>query len=448
MGPQAGSRILIVDDVEDNRVILRRSLRNFDCTVAEAADGMTALQMIGLEAYDLVLLDVMMPGLDGFEVLARLRLRYTRDELPVIMVTARTTSQDILQAFESGANDYLTKPVERKVALARIAVQLESLHARRALQHSLHQMESLNRTLEQEIIARKVQEERADHMAFHDPLTGLANWMLLRDRIGFALRRSEHHSILSALVLLDLLEFRAVNETHGHAAGDAILSAAAGRLTNASREGDVVARIGSNRFAVLLNGLRNPADAEMLAANLRNAITGEYALPDAQIAVQANAGVALAPTDGATSDLLLENANLALNQARGDAPGALCFFEADMNTRSRERRRLQNDLEKALLGNQFELYFQPFYNLDRDAVTGCEALLRWKHPTRGMVSPLDFIPLAEKTGFIVPLGEWALYKACNFAAQWPNDRKIAVNISPVQFRESNFVEIVEAALRT
>ncbi|MCC2095304.1 MAG: EAL domain-containing protein [Hyphomicrobiales bacterium] len=432
--------------MEDNRIILRRRLERKNIEVLEVDNGLAALDLIAAEPVDLVLLDVMMAGIDGIEVLRRIRLRYSRDELPVIMVTARTDAADIAEALGLGANDYVTKPVDMRIAFARIEVQLDRMRAQRALQASLQRLEEINRYLEDEILNRKLADERRDYLAYHDPLTELGNWAQLRNRLDTALRRAEHEGNISALLMVDLCDFKAINESHGHTAGDALLVNAGLRLKSVLRESDLAARVGSNRFAVLLNGLRAVEDVEHVADRIFEMFSEPFFFGGHSIALELCAGIALAPDDGVEPDLILENVNLALAQARREGAGARCFFEQDMNRLARQKRSLKQDLSKALAGHQFELYYQPLFHLTHKSVTGYEALLRWHHPERGLVSPADFIPVAEETGLIVTIGEWVLREACRTAAAWSNGAKIAVNVSVIQLCEPGFVGKVMQAL--
>jgi diguanylate cyclase (GGDEF)-like protein len=292
---------------------------------------------------------------------------------------------------------------------------------------------------------RRRAEVRIAHMAHHDALTDLPNRVLLQDRLEQALARVRLGERL-AVLCLDLDDFKTVNDTLGHPVGDQLLKAVAGRLCGCVRETDTVARFGGDEFAILQIAIEDEDDVTALAQHVIESIHAPYDLGDHQVSVGISIGIAIAPDDGVDPDRLLQNADLALYRAKAEGRGSYDFFEPAMDVRMRARRQLELDLRRALGDGQFELYYQPLVNLQRDEVCGFEALLRWHHPTRGMVSPAEFIPVAEDIGLIVPIGEWALRHACVEAASWPDDIKIAVNLSPAQFKSRHLVQTVVNAL--
>lgn len=222
--------------------------------------------------------------------------------------------------------------------------------------------------------------------------------------------------------------------------------AAADRLRLCLRESDIVARFGGDEFAVLQRGLFGPEEASVLADRIVKLMCEPFEIEGQRIVIGASAGIALAPDDGESADLLLKNADMALYRAKEDGRRTFRFFERGMDARMRARRVLELDLRNALAASEFELYYQPLVNLETGVISGFEALLRWVHPERGLVVPAEFIPLAEEIGLIVPLGEWVLRQACAEALKWPGDLKVAVNLSPVQFKNGDLTEIVFAAL--
>jgi diguanylate cyclase (GGDEF)-like protein len=245
---------------------------------------------------------------------------------------------------------------------------------------------------------------------------------------------------------LDLDFFKNVNDTLGHLIGDKLLCAATQRLQETLREVDTVARLGGDEFAILQLGPRGPEHAGTLAQRLINAINQPYEIDGHHVVVSASIGIAIAPNDGTTTEQLLRNADMALYRAKSEGRATFRFFEPEMDANLQARRHLELDLRKALENGEFELYYQPQVNVLSETLSGCEALLRWNHPTRGLVSPGDFVPLAEEIGLIVPIGEWVLHQACAEAAQWPIPIKIAVNLSPAQFRSRTLVQTVVEAL--
>jgi diguanylate cyclase (GGDEF)-like protein len=282
-------------------------------------------------------------------------------------------------------------------------------------------------------------------MALHDSLTGLANRVLLNERLEQALTRVKRGDMV-AVHLLDLDHFKHVNDTLGHPAGDKLLKDAAERLRSLVRETDTIARMGGDEFAVLQVGIAQPAGATVLAQRVVEVLCQPYQLDGRQVVVGTSVGIAVGPADGLTTDELMRNADLALYRAKDDGRGTYRFFEADMDAQMRERRAMEQDLRKALPAGEFELHYQPVVHLETDAISGFEALVRWRHPQKGVIPPAQFIPLAEETGFIVPLGEWVVRQACATAVRWPAHTRISVNLSPVQFRNSGLVQVVVGAL--
>jgi len=285
-------------------------------------------------------------------------------------------------------------------------------------------------------------------LAHYDPLTDLPNRVLFQKHLVEALARRARKGDQLAVHFIDLDRFKTVNDTLGHPLGDALLREAAERLRACVREGDTVARLGGDEFAVVQTGLSDMGGATRLAGRIVEAMAAPFDLQGHQVVIGASVGVAAAPSDGEDADELLKKADMALYRAKGDGRGAFHFFERAMDEQLQARRALELDLRRALTAGEFELFYQPLYNLGDERVTGCEALLRWRHPDRGMVSPADFIPLAEEIGLIVPLGEWVLRAACAEAAKWPDYVRLAVNLSPAQFRDRGLVRTVVSALAT
>ena len=282
-------------------------------------------------------------------------------------------------------------------------------------------------------------------LAHHDPLTRLPNRVLLHDRIGQALARVDRGATF-AVLCLDLDRFKAVNDTLGHPVGDGLLRQVAERLQSCLREGDTVARLGGDEFAVVARDVGGPAEVDALAARIIALIGADYEIEGHQIAIGTSIGVALGPADGATSHELLKNADTALYGAKANGRGTCCFFEAAMNAALRSRRALELGLRQAVANDELRLHYQPLVDARSHAVTGFEALVRWRHPDRGMVPPDQFIPVAESCGLIGEIGRWVLRRACLDAASWPGGTKVAVNLSVLQFKDKGLVEGVRAAL--
>jgi diguanylate cyclase (GGDEF)-like protein len=297
----------------------------------------------------------------------------------------------------------------------------------------------------EDITERRRAEAHAVHLAHHDALTGLPNRLALRTRLEAALKERRGGEKF-AVLYLDLDNFKMVNDALGHSIGDELLSAAAGRLRSCVREIDAVARLGGDEFAVVRVDIGHPSNAAKLAARIREVLTAPYDLSDHQSVIDTSIGIAVSPDDGTNADQLLRNADLALYEAKAAGRGMHRFFEAAMGTRIRARRDLEMDLRQALARGEFDLHYQPIVDLRTNEIKSCEALLRWRHPKRGLVPPIEFIPIAEETGLITRLGEWVLRTACADASSWPGDVRIAVNVSPVQLKRQDLAQQVMSAL--
>jgi diguanylate cyclase (GGDEF)-like protein/PAS domain S-box-containing protein len=298
----------------------------------------------------------------------------------------------------------------------------------------------------EDVTERRLVEKRIAHMAHHDALTDLPNRVLLRERLEQELTYVRRGGQL-AVLYLDLDHFKSVNDTLGHSTGDELLKAAGDRLRGCLRDADFIARLGGDEFAIIQTTWEQPADAAVLAQRLRDEmVRSPFELNGHQIVVDISVGVALAPNDGADADQLLKSADMALYGAKSEGRGTYRFFEPDMDARMKRRRALEVDLRNALVNGEFELCYQPIVNVQNNQVSCCEALLRWHHPERGTILPAEFIPVAEDTGLMVPIGEWALRQACTDAAAWPNGIRVAVNVSPVQLRNETWSQIVVGAL--
>jgi diguanylate cyclase (GGDEF)-like protein len=296
-----------------------------------------------------------------------------------------------------------------------------------------------------DITEQRKAEAKIEYMAHHDALTDLPNRLQLYEQLRQLLARTRQGRHV-AVFCLDLDRFKDVNDAHGHPVGDLLLKAVAGRLRQCIRDVDLVARLGGDEFAIMQAGASQPTDATALASRLIEVIGAPYELDGKQVAVGLSIGIALAPGDGLDPEQLLKNADMALYRAKSDGHGLYRFFEPEMDARMQARRNLEIDLRKAIANGEFELFYQPLVDMKTEYVTGFEALIRWHHPERGMIPPLDFIPIAEETGLIVPMGDWVLRQACAEAATWPSNVKIAVNLSPVQFKNKVLLPSVVSAL--
>ncbi|HZC96276.1 MAG TPA: EAL domain-containing protein, partial [Bradyrhizobium sp.] len=290
-------------------------------------------------------------------------------------------------------------------------------------------------------------QQRISHMARHDALTNLPNRTLFREQLEQALRLAKRGDQL-AVFCLDLDHFKEINDSLGHPIGDGLLMEVGRRLGECVTENDTVARLGGDEFAIVQfckDG--EPSASTLLASHIVEKIAAPYDIAGHQLIIGVSIGISLAPEDGKNPDELLKKADLALYRAKEDGRGTYRFFETGMDARAQARRVLELDLRAALQRDEFEVHYQPIRDIAKDRIVAFEALVRWNHPLRGMISPINFIPLAEETALIVPLGEWVLRRACADAAGWSGDIDVAVNLSPIQFKNPNLVSSVSAALQ-
>jgi diguanylate cyclase (GGDEF)-like protein len=457
-------RILIVDDISDNRTILTRRFQRRGFDVVEADNGLTAIELIDQAPFDLVLLDVMMPGIDGIETLKRIRSQRSASALPVIMVTAKSESANIVDALELGANDYVTKPVDFAVALARVNTQISRKRAEqqvaqvndelrkanedleRRVEERTRRLIDANQRLKVEIADREESQARSQYLAYHDSLTGLGNRLLFKEQLEEALKDVSVTPHPLAVLFLDLDGFKAVNDTLGHSIGDLLLKSVAAKLRDILPRTDRIARLGGDEFAILQMSVAQPASSIALAEKIIEIVGQPCNVDGHDVTVGASVGVAVAHPGDTNTETFLKSADLAMYSAKSDGRGTYRMFDPEMDAIVQTRRLLERDMRTALAQDGFRLYYQPLVNLQTKKVTAFEALMRWQHPERGAVPPAEFIPVAEEMGLIVQLGEWALRQACAEAMQWPDGICISVNLSPLQFSKGNLVSTVMSAL--
>ncbi len=457
-------RLLIVDDISDNRTILTRRFQRRGFDVVEAECGLTAIELIDKESFDLVLLDVMMPGMDGIETLKRIRSQNSASELPVIMVTAKSESTNIVDALELGANDYVTKPVDFAVALARVNTQISRKRAvervalaneelrkvneglERRVEERTSRLIDANQRLKVEIADREESQARSQYLAYHDSLTGLGNRLLFKEQLEEALKDVSVASHPLAVLFLDLDGFKAVNDTLGHSIGDLLLKSVATKLRDILPRTDRIARLGGDEFAILQISAAQPGSSIALAEKIIEVVGQPNSIDGHDVTVGASVGIAVARPGDINTENFLKSADLAMYSAKSDGRGTYRMFDPEMDAIVQARRLLERDMRTALAQDGFRLFYQPLVNLQTKKVTAFEALMRWQHPERGMVPPSDFIPVAEEMGLIVQLGEWALRQACAEATEWPDGVCVSVNLSPLQFSKGNLVSSVMSAL--
>ena len=335
----------------------------------------------------------------------------------------------------------ITRPIARLEEAAR---QISIGERHKVAVNSTDEIGRLGDSFNEMVDAIVEREDKISHIALHDALTDLPNRKYFRDQLDIALRRADENDLV-AVFYLDLDNFKSVNDTLGHPVGDALLKQVTKRMESVL-DGHLIARLGGDEFAVLVDNVDNVDAITVIAEQLEKSFAESFQVEGHLMPTTTSIGIAVAPHDGDKSDMLMKNADLALYRAKQEGKGQYHYFEQEMDELARKRRETEIDLKLAIEQGQFELYYQPLFNTQQQQINGFEALIRWQHPERGLIQPIDFIPLAEETGLIVQIGEWVIKEACRQAARWPEHVRIAINISPVQFRTKGLQSILMQAL--
>jgi len=550
MTPQVFN-VLLVDDDITARYLMQAALEQAGFKVTLACNGGEAIRQFMVSPADMVMLDVEMPGMDGYQICQQIR-QLAGDELPIIMVTGMDDVQSINHAFEIGATDFIAKPINwnligyrilylkraylnllaLKTANARskaifsalpdtmfilnnrgnirdvlshsshgcwlgtnvdnhleqalpadiVQLYLEALDTARQLcriEHFEYQLEVTrniinhfecrivtiddNETLclVRDITERKDAEQRIIQLAYFDSLTGLPNRQSFQERLRQEIERAKHTQSKLAVLFLDLDGFKSINDALGHNAGDLILQWTADRLKDSTRFSDFVSRnstnesnielsrLGGDEFTAIIPNLARIEDALLLAQRIHATMRRPFHLDTRDVVLTTSIGIALYPDDGENSEDLLKHADTAMYHAKNEGRDNCQFYSVLLTQQAEKRLNLENDLRNALLNQEFYLLYQPQFDIASERIRSVEALVRWQHPQQGLISPLDFIPVAEETGLIMPLGEWVLQTACADAAKWLQvglTLQVAVNLSPVQFNNPNLVRTVHDIL--
>lgn len=416
------AHVLIVDDDRSTRTALCAALQRSGFVVTEAADGSEVEAEVQRLCPDVILMDALMPVMDGFTACARLQESPEWCQIPVLMITALEDSTSIERAFAAGASDYITKPIHLAVVNQRVRRLVDATRAERHVRH----------------------------LAYNDSLTGLPNRTLFNDHLGRCIARAGPAGKSLALLYLDLDRFKFVNDTLGHETGDKLLKRVSERIRSCVRSSDCVARLGGDEFAIVIDDLPNIGVASSTAQKICHAVTAPFEIDGHDIVVSASIGIAVFPINGADSSTLLRHADTAMYRAKKKSSG-FQFFEENMEASANEHLRFEGALRRALERNEIAVYFQPIANSNDCRIVGMEALARWNHPSRGLVSPLEFIPLAEETGLIIPIGEAVLRSACLQLKKWHeagfSDLYVTINLSGLQLQQIDFVDTLRSALR-
>jgi predicted signal transduction protein with EAL and GGDEF domain len=447
------TRLLVVDDEELNRDMLSRRLTRYGYEVVTVSSGPEALAAVERDAFDALLVDVMMPDMSGLEVLRRLREQRSAEQLPILMVTARAQSQDVVEALDLGANDYVTKPIDMQVMLARIRTQVAHRRADQNLRESHARL------------ALAVEGN-------HDALTGVPTRAWFADRVSRLLEHARRVPDFEfAVLMIDLDRFKNVNETLGYPAGDRLLVEAARRLERVVGQDaralqmhgpwpasgrvvdNMVGRLGGDEFAVLVSGVRHPRDASRAADRILEAFSSPFEIDGHTVFATVSIGVALSASGYEGEQEMLRDADIALVRAKEAGRACAELFDAGMREQVEARLQLETDLRWALGRGELVLEYQPIIALADETVSGLEALVRWRHPQRGMLLPADFIPVAEETGLVVPIGYWVFREVCRQLHEWSTAHgslsriTIAVNLSGRHLQLPHLAERLGAIAR-
>jgi diguanylate cyclase (GGDEF)-like protein/PAS domain S-box-containing protein len=546
--------ILIVDDDDLNRELLEHLLQHEGYTTRVAASGGQALELIGAHKVDLVLLDITMPQMDGLTVLKTLRQIYTPIDLPIIMVTGKQENASLVEALQMGANDYVTKPFDFPVVLARLQTQVSRRQAEEALRQSeeryalathgandglwdwdlscdkvyysprwkamlgceaedigatpdvwfsrvhpddidtlksqltdhlkgltphfqsehrlLHQNGTYRWTLSRGLAVRTLAGQAyriagsltdITERKLSDPLTGLPNRLLFLDRLGRAIERTKRRrDFLFAVLFIDLNRFKMINDSFGHRVGDALLAMLAQRLEASLRASDTVtrlggeptlARFGGDEFAILLEDINHVSDATRVAQRIHTELSAPFPLNDHEIFSSTSIGIALSTTAYDSPEDILRDAGIALHRAKRDGHASYAVFDQTMHASTVAHLQLETDLRRAVEQQEFRVYYQPIVSLGTGRIIGFEALVRWQHPQRGFISPAEFIPIAEETHLITPIGGWVLRQACHQIRIWQRQFPshplllVSVNLSGKQFLQDDLVDQIDRLLQ-
>lgn len=457
--------ILVVDDELNNLHLLSEILSEKHYKIRRAINGSIALKSVQVILPDLILLDINLPDITGYEVCEHLKSNPATQHIPIIFISALNETLDKVKAFSVGAVDYISKPFEVAEVIARIDNQLALQTARVEVQHlnsvleqrvveRTTQLAIANQSLQQEMAERQQAQERLLHLLLHDPLTNLPNLAGMATALEQAISRVAQPSPEPfALILLDCDRFQLVNNSLGHEAGDQILIEMGQRLKDCLPLDACLARLGGDEFMVLLNTIESDATVEQVVAKIRQILVPPFRLAAQDIFVSASMGIVLGTSDYTHPQNLLRDADTAMYRAKRLGLAQHQIFAPEMHHQAQVQLHLETDLRQAIDHEYLRLHYQPILSLKTGQITGFEALVRWQHPVKGMVSPAAFIPIAEETGLIIPMGLWVLKEACQQLKRWQQEfpeqtgLKISVNCSIRQFLDPYLLEQIDQILQ-
>jgi len=458
--------ILIVDDTPENLRLLSLMLSRKGYHVRKSLSGKAAIVSAQTVTPDLILLDIMMPEMDGYEVCQQLKSMPETAQIPVIFLSALNEAFDKVRAFQVGGTDFITKPFQLEEVLTRVQNQLEirkktnEIHQINAqleerVKERTKQLEFVNQKLIQEIFERKRIQAQLLEMALHDGLTGLPNRALFMERLQQELKRTNTNLTYQfAVLFLDCDRFKIINDSLGHLIGDELLIAIAHRLKDCLRSDDTIARLGGDEFAVLLPDVHTADGATQIACRMLKSLSQPFQLSRWQVFMGASIGVVLGHSGYKQPEYLLRDADTAMYRAKASGKSQYQIFDATMHDAALKLLHLETDLRHAVEHQEFVLHYQPIVMLNTGEIVGFEALLRWQHPQQGLIAPGEFIAIAEETGLIVPIGEWVLETACGQLHIWQKQGlaaahfTISINLSVRQFVQSDLVRQIDRILTT
>ncbi|MCK5003206.1 MAG: EAL domain-containing protein [Gammaproteobacteria bacterium] len=413
--------VVLADDDPSIRLMVRHVLESEDYEIVEAEDGLDAIKAVEKQHPALVLLDAVMPGLDGFTTCQQLKDRGHID-VPVIMLTGLDDDASVERAYEVGAIDYITKPIKWAVLKHRVRSIVKSVMAERKIQQ----------------------------LEYRDTLTQLPNRLLFVDRLEQAIVRAERHRESIALMVVDIDDFKLVNDSFGHEAGDKLIKAVGDLLSKSMRRADTVARLGGDEFAIIIENVDGEDDAISIADNVTTILEHNVRLDNQETFTSASVGIAMFPDDGADASTLLKNADTAMFRAKEQGRRCFQFYKAEMSVNAMERLELENSIRQAIENNELVIHYQPTIDIHNNEISGVEALLRWQHPEKGIISPDDFLQVAIESGLIISIGEWMIKTICHQLRVWKDagmeNQNVSINLTAKQFKDQDLVSAFKIAL--
>ncbi|MCG8067858.1 MAG: EAL domain-containing protein [Candidatus Thiodiazotropha taylori] len=449
--------ILLVDDNPSNLRLLLEFLEGHDLKVAVAQNGDEALARLKRTNFskpDLILLDVKMPGIDGYETCRRIKSSSDLNDIPVIFLTSVSDTADMVKGFSVGAVDYITKPINLPELMARVNTHLELSSLRRDLNARIsertQELVAVNDALRTEIEERKRVENQIRYIVTHDSLTDLPNRIKLMDQLNQVISMARRYDEMIALMFLDLDQFKIINDSLGHRAGDRLLIDVAERLKNLLRDEDIVARLGGDEFVICLPVHDRNRDIMSMARKIFASLRTPFMVNDVKFHIGASIGISVFPKDGSDADTLLSKADIAMYHAKQSGRAEIKFYSDELTRNINERLNMHNLLAEGMQHKELFLEYQPQIDIATGMIVGAESLMRWRRSNGILVSPAEFIPIAEGNGFIKELGAWGLRESCAELGRWHDagygDLCMSINISVPQLHSDGFVESVQRAL--